>query len=282
MGRDSFKTTSGFLEKYEHHVKVAWFGPNEDAEGERADDIFLHLVGPAVVDGDVEDDEYEARYRIGQGWEVVDEGAAVEHGSGRSLFNRNSQLGRFIDAIAELGDTEIDLLADRGDATEAKVYVDLIYDIERKNYGTWTPRDGDGEARPIEVPVPIAVRSADAPKARGRGASKAKAAAEEEGDEDETPAPKPASRRRTATKATEEKSDAKAPTARALTALRKKLVALAGEWEFEPDDEEAAFTEFTSEALESFPQLNDAGYEALFEEVLDIEAIFNEGQEAAG
>lgn len=89
----------------------------------------------------VETDRYgemEVSFPIGSGWEVVDAGRRVV---GKKLFQKNSIYGKIIDAAVapvEQGGMGIaDLLAARGEPTEAEVWEGLTFYFERVeiNYG---------------------------------------------------------------------------------------------------------------------------------------------------
>lgn len=124
MSKDSFALSSGLLNNFQHQVETAWFGEDEESDSEfSVGRLFLFMQGPSFVDGELESEDHRERLSIGNGWEVVDEGAAVEKANPR--FNRNSGIGRWISQAAAAGDEVIDLIAGRGDAYEAKTYEGL-------------------------------------------------------------------------------------------------------------------------------------------------------------
>ena len=82
-GRETLESASGLLDDYQLTVAEAWFGTDDESEYNQ-DRIYLFLRGEATVDGEVVEEEYRERYSVGNGWEVVDEGRAIEHGSGKN------------------------------------------------------------------------------------------------------------------------------------------------------------------------------------------------------
>lgn len=235
MGRESYKTTSGLLDDFELHAIDVWFGPDEENDDDR---IFCFFAGPAFQDGELVEEEYRERFSVGKGWEVVEEGAAVEHGSGRNQFNNSTGMGRLINAIVALDDDTIDLVADQGDAFEAKSYQNLRFHFERQIVSRW--KDDDGEMVEWEMPLPTRVRTLKKKKGgRGKGsAGKSSGSSGSSGSK------------------SDDSDEAKGVT-------KKQLVKLAGT--FDEDDHD----EFVVAALEQFPDIE--GNDDLHEDVLDDE-----------
>lgn len=255
MGKDSFRTGSGLIDNYVHEVTEAWFGTNP--EGADPNRVYLWMRGAAFVDGELYDEAYESRYSIGNGWEIVEDGAEVEHGNGPgTVFNRNSGIGRVINAIRDLGDDAIDLMASDHDPWQAAMWANKRYTMERRNFGTMKTEDGG--LVDIEVPVPVAVEALDATPAKasgGRGRGRAKAA--------DTPAK--SSRRGGASE-----GSGGGGNSRKVTALRKKLHDFIIDKAYEDDD--AGHGAFVEEVMEAYPQLNDDEYADLYAEALNPES----------
>lgn len=228
MGTESYTDlSSGLLDDYDFTVTHAWFGQVEESDSDRT---YLRLVGVATIDGEVEDEEHEDRFGIGNGWEVVDEGAAVEHASGKNRFNGSSGIGRFITSIVEAMGDDIGDFAARGDSNEAKSYEGVTFSMKRKNYH-FTNTDGEK----IEFSLPLAttvVLPDDKPKSKGRGKAAAKPA---------TKTPAKTSGRGRGRGAKKLEGDA----------LRDALVKMASDY----DDD--AFDQFVNDALEKYPHIED-------------------------
>ncbi|MEA2001569.1 MAG: hypothetical protein U9N84_06755 [Actinomycetota bacterium] len=214
MSVDDWGTTDGLLDNYDLKVMSAWFGPDEENDDDR---IFLFLQGPAFQDGEEVEEDHRDRFGTGKGWEVMDEGAEVEHGSGRNKFNSATAVGRLVKAMVALGDDVAELLGARGAPYQAKVFTDLEIHFDRKVVSTWVD-DDTGETVEWILPMPASVSEI---KAKKKGRAKKKAPA---------------------------KSKAKAkPTGE--KALRRKLIKLAG------DHDE--FDEFVDAALDEYPDVED-------------------------
>lgn len=167
MAKSSWDTTSGLLDEFRFNVKEVWFGPNEDSE--RDDErIFANLRGEAFVDGELEDDEHVERYSVGSNWEVVEDGAEVENATGKNQFNRNTGLGRLINALVALGEDEAEFLADRGEAYEASTFDGLVMEMERKLVSTFTSDDGEEVEWYLALPVALDLK----PKKKGKKSKK--------------------------------------------------------------------------------------------------------------
>lgn len=230
MGRSSWITGTGLLDNFTLKVDEAWFGEDEENDDDR---IFLFLRGPASQNGEVVDEEYQERWTIGNNWEVVDEGRAVEHVAGKFEFNENTGIGLLIDSMVrdddhELVDEKIDMLAERGDAYEAKVYQGLELDLERKQFSF---ENDEGEKVNYTRLLAADVREAS-PK---RKSSRKKSTSRKKGS----------SRTKTS------------PEDR----LRKKLIKLAGEYGVDDHDE------FVDEALDEYPDVED--FDDLHADMLD-------------
>ena len=125
----------GKLAEFKLHVDRAFFGT--DQRYNNGQSTLLTWEGTTdIKDENGNPDEKLGTFNInlplGKGWETAD-GLTVTHDSGKpdKGFNKSSIYGRVIDrAIKEFGLG--DLLAKRGDPTEAKVWEDLTFDIKRE------------------------------------------------------------------------------------------------------------------------------------------------------
>ena len=163
---DAWGTDDGLLDDYDLQVEAAWFGPDEENDDDR---IFLFLQGPAFVDGEEVDEEHRDRFSCGKGWEVVEEGEGVEHGSGRNKFHSAAGVGRLARATVGLGDDEAELLGERGVPWEAKVWQGLTFHMVRREFSF---KDSDGEVQEYRVPLPTAVSVTEKKKAKKKAAKK--------------------------------------------------------------------------------------------------------------
>jgi len=160
---DAWGTDDGLLDDYDLQVEAAWFGPDEENDDDR---IFLFLQGPAFQDGEEVDEEHRDRYSTGKGWEVVEEGEAVEHGSGRNKFHSAAGVGRLARTTVGLGDDEAELLGERGAPWEAKVWQGLTFHMVRREFSF---KDSDGEVQEYRVPLPTAVSVTETKKKAKKG-----------------------------------------------------------------------------------------------------------------
>lgn len=171
MSGSSFDTTSGLLDG-RLEVEAAWFGINDDSE-RAGDKLYLHLEGTAYEgnpdDGysDEGEEEFIVRLSIGNGWEVVEEGAEVEHGR-KNKFNNRTGMGRFLDSIKRLDDAADILsgLGERGEAYQAQTWEGLTIDIEHQNFPF---TNDEGEEVDYFVPVVLGIGF---PKAKKKGGGK--------------------------------------------------------------------------------------------------------------
>lgn len=152
MGREAYKTTSGLLDDFDFWIAESWFATDKRFGGGR--DPILHLRGQALIDGEVVDEEETLLYGCGQGWKVANGGQAVTHTAGKTNFTDASNIGKFLDALDELGDEPLDTLGERGSPTDAEVYLGIGLHMERKEF-TFKDRK-TGETTTYEVALPTA------------------------------------------------------------------------------------------------------------------------------
>ncbi len=171
MGKESWETTSGLLDDFTLNVAEAWFGEDEENDDER---IYLFFRGLATDSDDGEESEdYRERFRVGQNWEVVDKGGAVENATGKPKFNKNSGVGRLIRSMVA-DQATADALAERGDATEAETYIGLTLHLVRIEQTPFENDDGDkvewNILSAVEVEFPKKAKAK--PKGKGKGKGK--------------------------------------------------------------------------------------------------------------
>lgn len=178
MSGESWQTTSGLIDNYDFHIEQAWFGKNEKF----GDSLLLNLRGPAYQEGELVEEEVTNLYSCGDGWEAADGGEKAEHKAGKTTFNKQSSMGKLIDAVVGLGDEVLEELSTRGETYEAETWAGLILHIEREEF-TYTDRKTQ-ESRSYEVPLPtdflgvIDEEEAEpAPKAKAKASTKSSAPA---------------------------------------------------------------------------------------------------------
>jgi len=220
MGSETWELTSGLLDDFTLQVDEAWFGEDEENDDER---IYLFLRGLAVDEDGDEDDEYRERFRVGQNWEAVDKGGAVENATGKHKFNKNSGVGRLIKSIVAIDEKTTKAMIARGDANQAETYLGLNIHFIREEQTPFENDDGDkvewNILNAVEVKFPKAKKKANK-KADKKGSDSKKAS---EGKKDKAPS------------------------------LKKQAIAFAGQFE---DDEHTTFVEQILDA-KTFPAAAD-------------------------
>jgi hypothetical protein len=188
---EGWGTSSGLLESGTATIAEAWFGRNEQAEGELANKVYLfwRLIN---IDSDDDYDEYVARLTIGNGWEPLEDGARVVREDGGSKpFNNNTDYGKVINrvlgsqggkegkAFAPNFDGAFDVLKSKGTQYDAKVWVGMRFEFATEEFSstingedvTWNrllPQKfvGDGGAGGATSTAPAA--AATAPSGTGQ------------------------------------------------------------------------------------------------------------------
>jgi len=169
LSRDAWATETGLLDNFDFEVEEAWFGEDETSDSNDGR-IFLFLVGTAVDEDGEEHEEHRERFSTGKNWEVVEDGAEVENAAGRRKFNRNSGLGRLIDALVGLGDDEAEYLGGRGNPTEAATFNGLKMHMESRVVSKWTDDDtGEELSWSLNLPTSIEMKKASKSKAKKGG-----------------------------------------------------------------------------------------------------------------
>jgi hypothetical protein len=145
LNREAWATESGLLDSFDYTIEDAWFGPEPDSD--YPDVIYLHMRGPAVIDGEIVDEEYKVRFSTGKNWEVIDGGGGVESATGTIKFHERSGMGELVDKVIDLIDEYPDLeaiLADRGNPVEAATWEGLSFHFERVEH-SYTDRETEEE-----------------------------------------------------------------------------------------------------------------------------------------
>ncbi len=132
----SWDFTSGLPEHFSIDAENTWF-----EEGDYG--TSLHIEGRLEdFDSGEVDDEGEVRLSIGRGYEVVDEGQAVEHPTGRA-FNRSSTLVKTITTNEDFLET----IQAKGEAFEAPTFAGFRYTLRRVQGETFKTDDGEERQR---------------------------------------------------------------------------------------------------------------------------------------
>lgn len=173
MPSGSWKTSSGLLDDYDHVWEEVWFGTDDRFGGGKT--VLLNVRGPAYQEGEMVDEEVHNLYSCGDGWKVAKGGEETTHPTRNGVFTAQSNMGRLIDAVLELGDDVIEEISSRGDTFQAETWRGLKFHIERK---TFHYKDREtGEDRSYEVPLPteyLGVGGEEEDKPKGSAKSKGK------------------------------------------------------------------------------------------------------------
>ena len=128
MSGSTWETETGLPDDFSFEITDASFTRSAEVKG--GEQIYLNLVGDTDTIG-----QYELHLPVGPGWDTLDGGKTARHESGNAKkgINNNTDYGKFIDACIK----ELDLgsvLAPRGEATEAKVWVGLKFHMKQKEF----------------------------------------------------------------------------------------------------------------------------------------------------
>lgn len=150
MGREAYKTSSGLLDDYDFWVESAWFAKDKRFGGGK--DPILHLRGQALIDDEVVNEEETLLYGCGAGWEITAGGQGVTHPSGKTNFTDASNIGKLLNALDDLGAEPLDTMAEKGNPTDAEVYLGVGLHMERQQFSFKDKKTG--ESNTYEVPLP--------------------------------------------------------------------------------------------------------------------------------
>ena len=164
--KSSWETTTGFMEDFGFKVEDAWFGVDEESDFD-TEKVYLFLRGDAYdnIENETTEDHVE-KLSIGKGWEVVEEGAEVEHPAGKTQFHQNSALGHVIDALVGLGNKETEYLASKGEAYQASTFENLDMQMIRTHVGDIDQDDGGVFKWYLNLPTSLKIKKA---KKGGKG-----------------------------------------------------------------------------------------------------------------
>jgi hypothetical protein len=163
---DSWTLSSGLPDDFDFHITGAAFGYRQEyMDGE---------VPLLIWEGESPDEDVESIiWPCGQGWEVVKEGAEVQHPK-RNRFVKTSMMGKLISRVVnELG---VDMRS-RGLATRADVWKGLGFHMKREEieYGSGILEDRGGKTTHL---MPVAVLE----KTRAKGKTAASEATSREAE----------------------------------------------------------------------------------------------------
>lgn len=147
---NAWATDDGFVESYEGTIEEARFDYDPEYRDGETPQLYLELDN-VTTEEDVDlDDTATLRFGVGNGWEVVDNGSAVERDDGKNKgFHPKTRVGILIDRLIEIG--AVEAIAARGLPTEAKVWEGLRFRFERhtEDYGQI-----DGENVKVDFMLP--------------------------------------------------------------------------------------------------------------------------------
>lgn len=149
---EGWGTGSGLPDQLTGTVAEAWFGKNEQAEGEQADKVYLWLKLINIESNEYDGDEYTVRLGVGSGWEAVEGGERLVREDGTSKpINNNTHYGNFLNRVigagkdgqefAEAMAGAFDAVKGRGNQYQASVWVGLRFEFVNKEFSN--SRDGE-------------------------------------------------------------------------------------------------------------------------------------------
>lgn len=122
MSSEDWGTETGLFSDYEGIVTDAWFQTDSNVQ-----DGNVYMLSLEIKTEDPDHAQVFERYTCGPDWVSVDGGKTVQHPS-KSKFNRNSQMGRLIDRIIEIG--AVDVLGGRGTPRDAGIWAGTTWYME--------------------------------------------------------------------------------------------------------------------------------------------------------
>ena len=163
-------TETGLLDEFEATVDAAYFGTDERYMEGTVPMLHLELFN-IEADADNVPDTIIEKFSVGNGWEVIEGGAAVARidGNERRKFNNRSKYGMVIDAVMKNEDGAFDglfeVLAERGSPKTAGIWKGLRFKFERIDvyYGE---KIG---TKQVLLPVEFVGVDGEAPSTNGNG-----------------------------------------------------------------------------------------------------------------
>lgn len=128
MTKDSYEPDSGgLLDHYVGTIEDAFFGTDSRYNNGETLLMFWHM---RTDNPDVP--EVDERFSCGGGWETLDGGKTAENSQGKTRFHPSSLYGKIIQRCVK--EFEIrDLLEDRGESYEAKIWEGLVFEMGRED-----------------------------------------------------------------------------------------------------------------------------------------------------
>jgi hypothetical protein len=197
-----FNLTSGLpLDGARCHAVEATFTYNQEYA---ADAVVLDITWqPVDEDGEEAGEAKHQLYSVGKNWEPADEGATVEHGSGKPMnFNNGTNIGKLIHSLMEArGDGDatkglavlVSEMDDSGQPDNVAFWIGMDVTLKSIQYKTQNGKEsstfGIGEfhgrvGEEVEAKPKAKTATKVAPKASGKPAAKAAAKANDATGED--------------------------------------------------------------------------------------------------
>lgn len=236
----NWKVGSGLLDNFWMTIGSAWYGTDANYRGGAV--TLFKVQGEAEIDDEVVDADHTIFYGMGDGWRAVKNGRAAEHPAGKVIFNKQSNAGRFVQAVLTLPGAK-DAFEERGfEPYEADAWEGARFRFESKEFSIKDRETKETNTYDVSLPVEFG-GFVDADETPAAGASKRgrRSAAKAE----EVEAPKPSGRGR--------RSRGASGGAKDNGALRNSVVMFAADFE---DDAHAEFVNAVFDPDE-FPQAEE-------------------------
>jgi hypothetical protein len=164
MPREDWELGSGFADDFDFHVERAYFGFRDNYMGGQVPLLIWEGSSPDA------EDVTEVAFPIGSGWNVVGNGARIEHESGRKKIIRNSVYGHLINRV--VNELKVESVLE-GSPLEAKTWEGYTWHLKREKieYPGLKRDDKEGVATERLMPVAL-VKDKTGAKAASKGAQK--------------------------------------------------------------------------------------------------------------
>lgn len=143
------ESSGGLLDDFDFTIERAEF--STDTRYRNGEVLLLKFFGTGTT-ADGAFPETELFYSCGEGWASFDGGRTAQHEGGKVSFKKNTNIGRLIDRMVELGMAQV--LVSHGQPTEAAAYEGLRIHVKRETLTF--PGRGDREAVSFEIALPTA------------------------------------------------------------------------------------------------------------------------------
>lgn len=128
MTKDSYEPDSGgLLDHYVGTIEDSFFGTDSRYNNGETLLMFWHM---RTDNPDVP--EVDERFSCGGGWETFDGGKTAENSQGKTRFHPSSLYGKILQRCVKDFDIR-DLLEERGDSYEAKIWDGLVFEMGRED-----------------------------------------------------------------------------------------------------------------------------------------------------